>query len=399
MISARACTEDVPFEDIANRRILVVDDVKLLRDLISSILKKAGFQHIAQAENGQEALYQIAAEPPDLMILDIMMPVMDGMEVCNLVRQIEDTASIPIIVQTAMNDNEERLKAFAAGASDLITKPVNALELVIRTKLHLQNLVLNERQDNYRRRVEDELSTAKDVQQNLLPSPQSLTEISDQTKLNISSVFQPSSELGGDFWGAHLMSNGCVGFYITDFSGHGVVSALNTIRLHTLLFNVEDAWLEPSALLSSINGSLCEMLPTGQYATMLLGVFSPEDNKLYYSAAAAPPPILGSWSKPDTNEYLDTTGIPLGISKSATYETHSRPFTRDNFLFCFSDALIETKMFNGEVLEGEELMELTKGLSAGSPNSDLLDMVIASFFENGGTSLKDDLTALCFDYR
>ncbi len=398
MFSSGTYSQDVPFKDIASRRILVVDDVKILRHLIASILKKAGFRQIVMAENGQEAMYQVAVNPPDIIILDLMMPIMDGMEVCKLVRKIEDTASIPIIVQTAMNDNEERLKAFTAGASDLITKPVNAHELVIRTKLHLKNLVLSEKQEHYRCRVAEELSTAKDVQQNLLPSTKFLAGIREQTKLNISSFCQPSSELGGDFWGTHLLDNGHVGFYMADFSGHGVVSALNTIRLHTLLFNVNEAWLSPDVLLSNINTSLCEMLPTGQYATMLLGVFSPESNQLQYVAAAAPPPIYGCWSDSDKYEYIDTTGVPLGISKSASYEINTIAFNQDNFLFCFSDALIETKMHNGNMLEGEELMSLTKSLSGEKPNPDLLGQVIAAFFENTGKSLRDDLTVLCFDY-
>ncbi|WP_085901877.1 PP2C family protein-serine/threonine phosphatase [Kiloniella majae] len=391
-------SNDIAFDVIANRQILVVDDVKLLRDLITSILRQAGFTNIEHAENGQEAMLKVTANPPDIIILDLMMPIMDGMEVCRLVREIEDTAAIPIIVQTAMHDNEERLKAFAAGASDLVTKPVNALELVIRTKLHLKNLILTENREKYRARVADELATAKDVQQNILPSPQNLREIRAQTGLNISSVCQPSSELGGDFWGANVLENSSIGFYVTDFSGHGVVSALNTIRLHTLLFNVGEAWQKPDQLLSDINQNLCDMLPTGQYATMIIGLISPEDNTLSYAGAAAPPPIYGIWEKPEEFTYLDTTGLPLGVSKVATYDLQTVPFTENHFLFSFSDALIETKLNDGTFLEGEELINLVKNLTRSKANSQLLDQLIASFFENGGNDLRDDLTAICFDY-
>ncbi len=398
MTSTGKNSNDIPFEQIANRQILVVDDVKLLRDLITSILRKAGFANIEQAENGQEAMYKVASNPPDLMILDLLMPIMDGMEVCRLVRQIEDTAAIPIIVQTAMNDNEERLKAFAAGASDLVAKPVNALELVIRTKLHLKNLILTEKREKYRVRVADELSTAKDVQQNILPPQKYLDDIRSQTGLHISSMCQPSSELGGDFWGVHLLKNGSIGFYVTDFSGHGVVAALNTIRLHTLLFNVGEAWQEPSVLLANINQSLCDMLPTGQYATMLIGLICPEKKMLNFAGAAAPPPIYGEWSKPEELQYLDTTGLPLGISKLATYELKTIPFTPEHFLFSFSDALIETKLKDGTELEGDQLRKWVKDLTNAQPNPQLLDQLIMAFFENGGDDLRDDLTAISFDY-
>ncbi|OUS12952.1 hypothetical protein A9Q97_05510 [Rhodospirillales bacterium 47_12_T64] len=390
--------EKVSFEDISNRKILVVDDAQSLLDLIACILKKVGFTNIHLVKNGQEAMEIITSWAPDLIILDLMMPVMDGMEVCRQVRSSEKTASIPIIVQTGMDDNKERLKAFESGASDLITKPINALELVARTKLHLHNLLLTEEKLSYQQEINDELAMAKEVQKNLLPSPCSLVKIRKQTKLNISSFFQPSSALGGDFWGAKTLSNDCIGFYITDFSGHGVVSALNTIRLHTLMFDVDDQWLEPSVLLTNLNQKLCDMLPTGQFATMILGVISPEDKQMHYAASAAPAPILGSWSNLSKYEYLDTTGLPLGINKSATYKTHQIPFDKENFLLCFSDALIETKMTTGETLEDEGLIKLLKNLATQKANPDLLDQVIATFFENSGNNLRDDLTALCFDY-
>ncbi|MFD2206700.1 PP2C family protein-serine/threonine phosphatase [Kiloniella antarctica] len=398
MFSSDTYSEHLSFKEISHRRILVVEDIKTLRHLIELILKKAGFDQIILAENGQEAMYQIVKNPPDLIILDLMMPIMGGMEVCSLVRKVKSTASIPIIVQTAMNDKEERLKAFSVGASDLITKPVDAHELVIRTKLHLKNLVLSERQEQYRRRVTDELSTAKDVQQSLLPSVDLITEIQNKTKLNVSSFFQPSSELGGDFWGTRLMEDGQVGFYMADFSGHGVVSALNTIRLHTLLFNVKEAWLTPDLLLSSINKNLCEMLPTGQYATMLMGVISPQSKQLHYTAAAAPPPIVGSWANLKNYEYLDTTGVPLGVSKSTTYEINTIDFTEDNFLFCFSDALVETKLHNKKMLDDEELISLIKTFSVKAPNPNLLNQVVATFFERIDEPIQDDLTVLSFDY-
>ncbi|WP_052742126.1 PP2C family protein-serine/threonine phosphatase [Kiloniella litopenaei] len=389
---------DIPFEQLENRKILVVDDVKSLRDVMRIILHKAGFKNIEQAENGQDAMAKITADPPDIIILDLMMPLMDGMEVCRLVREMEKTATIPILVQTAMHDNEERLKAFAAGASDLVTKPVNALELVIRTTLHLESLVLTENREKYRSRVADELATAKDVQQNLLPSGEHLNQIRKQTGIKITSMCEPSSELGGDFWGAHALNDGSIGFFVADFSGHGVVSALNTIRLHTLLFNVGEAWQQPDQLLSNINQSLCDMLPTGQYATMILGLISPQNQTLNYAGAASPPPIYGVWQNPESLNYLDTTGLPLGISKTATYPLQTVPFTKDHFLLSFSDALIETKLRNDTYLEGEALINLVKELTEGTANPQLLDQLIATFFEKGGHELRDDLTAICFDY-
>ncbi|WP_417432117.1 SpoIIE family protein phosphatase [Kiloniella sp.] len=103
------------------------------------------------------------------------------------------------------------------------------------------------------------------------------------------------------------------------------------------------------------------------------------------------------WEEPDNLQYLDTTGLPLGISRTAAYDLQTVPFTKDHFLFSFSDALIETKLNNDTYLEGEELIRLVKYLIGGRPTPQLLDQLISTFFERGGNKIRDDLTAVCFD--
>ncbi len=117
--------------------ILVVDDNEMNRKMVSAILSKEGYQVIT-APDAAQALQTLEAGAPDLAILDVMMPDMDGFELCRRLRHRPDTAAIPIIILTALSELDERLKAFEAGADDFMAKPFQPQELVARVKVLLR---------------------------------------------------------------------------------------------------------------------------------------------------------------------------------------------------------------------------------------------------------------------
>ncbi len=123
----------VPGEGPAGDRILVVDDHQANRDLLQEILVQQGYR-VELAEDGGAALRAIEAGPPDLVLLDVSMPGMDGFEVCRRLRAGADTAAVPIILVTALADRERRLEGIAAGANDYLTKPIDRPDLLLRVK-------------------------------------------------------------------------------------------------------------------------------------------------------------------------------------------------------------------------------------------------------------------------
>ncbi len=114
-------------------KILVVDDIPLNRKLQKTYLESVGYQVII-AQDGVEALQRIGDESPDLILLDIMMPKMNGFQVCRRLKGSENTRFIPIILVTALNEIEDKVKGIEAGADDFISKPFNKLELLARVK-------------------------------------------------------------------------------------------------------------------------------------------------------------------------------------------------------------------------------------------------------------------------
>jgi PleD family two-component response regulator len=119
-------------QDITKPKILIVDDEPFNVELLEGYLSK-DFD-ILKAYNGTEALLIVGTNPPDLIILDIMMPGMNGYEVCGRIKGDEKTTSLPIIIVTALNEREARIKAIEAGADDFLNKPIDIIELTARVK-------------------------------------------------------------------------------------------------------------------------------------------------------------------------------------------------------------------------------------------------------------------------
>ena len=115
-------------------KILIADDEPQIREILRVYFEKEGFQ-VVEAADGKEALQQITKERPDILLLDVMMPVMDGIEVCTLVRKKYE---LPIIMLTAKGEDDDRIVGLEKGADDYITKPFNTREVVARVKAVLR---------------------------------------------------------------------------------------------------------------------------------------------------------------------------------------------------------------------------------------------------------------------
>ena len=125
-----------------NYKVLIADDEAQIREILRVYFQKEGFQ-VLEAENGQEALERVEADRPDILLLDIMMPVMDGLQVCEEVRRKYD---IPIIMLTAKDDDDDRILGLETGADDYITKPFNPVVMIARVKAQLRRVDIYSKQ-------------------------------------------------------------------------------------------------------------------------------------------------------------------------------------------------------------------------------------------------------------
>lgn len=382
---------------IQNAHILIVDDMALMRQMIGTFLRREGYTNIHYAEDGVEALEKIAVAIPDILILDLNMPRMSGYDVCRSLRSQKETKNLPILVQSASESADERVKVFASGATDFVTKPLNQPELLARVSSHLEKQLLIEDLSAFRERMDVELSMSRDMQQALIPTQQELDALFTTSGFKISSHCEMSSELGGDLWGSWMTPNRSLGLFIIDISGHGVGSALSTFTLHGLMARYRPLCDDPAAFLTALNADLKSTLPTGQFATMGYFVINPSDGGVIYSGAASPRPFLMRKGSTTEVEVYDTTGFPLGVVAKPEYENKVFKMDEGDVCFFYSDVLLEAIGTDGERLHEDGLKDLVSEIALEEPEEGLVTAVIDEFYRILDGPLPDDLTAISLE--
>ncbi|MBX9633869.1 MAG: serine/threonine-protein phosphatase, partial [Magnetospirillum sp.] len=241
--------------------------------------------------------------------------------------------------------------------------------------------------------IPDEMHIARRMQSELLPPVAELEWIQHSYGLKITSFFETSSVLGGDLWGLDPMDDHRFSLWLADFSGHGVTAALNTFRLHTLLEHISTGRDRPAAFLAEVNQRLAGLLPLGQYATMLYGVVDVRAGLFTYAAAAAPRPIVAIPGQPVA--VGDGSGLPLGVTRKATYVERSLALPPGSALFMASDALTETPAEDGSKLGSAGAVDLVQRVVDARGGDVDTDAILAPFLATVKRPLRDDLTAVC----
>lgn len=379
--------------DISGSRILVVDDLETSRRLLGMMLQRSGFHNLFFVGDGLEAIEEIARIDPDIMLLDVVMPSADGFDVLRRLRSDPRWADLPIVVQTAMVGPETRRDSFRAGATDFVTKPYNSFELVARIRLHLENRKYLKGLVEYHSRLSAELASARGMQQALLPTAAALQSVQWDTGVTFASAFEPSSELGGDFWGIIRPSPSTVGFYAVDFSGHGVTAALNTFRLHVLIEEYKRHHHDPATLLDVLNARLVEVLAVGTFATMFVGLVDLDADRMVYATAAAPNLFVHRPGQAHF-EAIDGSGLALGVAVEARYANREIEFPQGTTLFHSSDALTDAGESGQALLVEEDLAAvLDRNIAADGPRSLVRAVAEASRYKER-LPLADDLTMI-----
>lgn len=374
---------------VADCRVLIVDDNEFNRKSLALVLRKAGITNVDFAVDGRNGLEKVAAFRPDLVLLDVAMPTMDGLEMCRTVRQDPALAELPILFQTAHDSDEEQVQCFDAGGSDFISKPIKPGECVARVRHHLEKRKLFNDLVAFRARLERELRHAQAMQLSLLPENEKLAAIGRRHGLSIRSHFETSSELGGDLWMVFELDPSRVAFLILDFAGHGITAAINTFRLHTLVDRVAASREDPGSWLAALSQLLKDVLPVGQFATAFYALLDRNTDTLTYAAAGSPPPLLGL---PDGSlTALPSSGFPLGVSRRPVYPNQTTDMPPGSFLFLYSDALVECTGFTETALGYEGVERLVQEATS---RSEPLDWMMERFFARTPRPLRDDLTTI-----
>jgi sigma-B regulation protein RsbU (phosphoserine phosphatase) len=376
-------------EQIFSSPILIVDDVKFNRVFLDKTLRSCGFTNLLCVASAEEALAKIKEFQPDMVLLDIMLPGMDGFACCERLRSRKEYRDLPILIETSIVEPELRVKAFRKGATDFVSKPIDPDELCARVTVHLEKRHSLKTLQIYKSRIQAELESARQLQIGILPDADKIQEYERRCGLTIASAFEPASELGGDLWGVQPIFPHQTALWLVDFSGHGMSAALNAFRLHAYLKeNIPEA-ARPGEYLSRLNEKLLNLLPRGQFASMFYGIIDIQSGQLFYARAYMPHPIILHRATGKA-EKLEGNSPPLGVGMHF-YQTQSVSFTSSDVLILYSDALVETPDTKKNFISEERLLEMIEN-SAASSVQELKDSLLLRFKQHAGGCLRDDLT-------
>jgi sigma-B regulation protein RsbU (phosphoserine phosphatase) len=364
--------------------ILLVEDDLVARTSMSVRLTRLGYR-VLEAENGREGLEVSRRERPDLLIVDWMMPEMDGPTFCEAVRRDPLLKSSQILLMTGHDKPAQIAEGLVRGADDFLSKAASKQEIVARVLAGLRTSRLvrelettgNELESSLlllqRKQAETEadLQTAAAFVQSLLPQ-----QGSPVPGIALAWEYQPSLALGGDLFDVMVIDEDNLGLYILDASGHGVAAALRSASLMTFL-RVENMLesigsYDPEKVLVEANRRF-PLSADGEYFTLWVGQFHLPTGTLSYASAGHPGTLLSPAQS--SSRWLTQTSFPLGFDPSARFTREHVSLNPADRLFLLSDGIYEVPSPSGELWGRGRFQEV---IDAGKQAS--LSTTIASCF-------------------
>jgi phosphoserine phosphatase RsbU/P len=271
--------------DKTTESILLVDDQPANLQLLSQTLERLGSK-LLFAKNGETALTIAQKVRPDLILLDIMMPGIDGFEVCRRLKANPDTRNIPVIFLSALDETGDKVRGLQLGAVDYVAKPFQPEEVIARVNTHLTIHRLNTEVQKQRDELEHELLIVSQLQRNLLP--EQLPEIGG---LKLAVHYETSRYTGGDYYDFAALPDGRLAILVADAEGHSAPATVMMAMTCALFRSCSTCLGEPDQMLSYINENLCKV-NKGSFVTAIYAVYDTSSRKLKMARAGNPLPIL-----------------------------------------------------------------------------------------------------------
>lgn len=386
--------------------ILIVEDARDQRMMLAVVLKKQGHQ-VFEAADGQEALEVMAQHPTiRIVISDWMMPNMDGIALCESIRQSKIGGYVYFILLTGKSDRQAMVDGINSGADDFVNKPVDFAELNARLNAGIRIIELKSALENKIQTIEKDLESAAETQARLLAEPAKIQQV------DFNWYFKPSRFLGGDMFGYHALDEQTLSFYQLDVAGHGVPSALFSFTLNNLLREGSSASLlkdtvseppfyrvkEPDEVLASLNDQFQARPDAMLYFTIAYGIINSRTGSVTMSQAGHPPPLWLS-GRSRTIRKIAGGGVPLGMMPGMTYSNVTIDLQPGDRLFLYSDGVTECENSDGEMF-GEARLESLLAETFDHSVADMIKRVEQSIIGwTGADVFIDDVTYLVLEWQ
>ena len=383
--------------------LLVVDDNEDNRYTLTRRLNREGYQNLTTANNGREALERLTSQPFDLVLLDVMMPDMNGYEVLEHVKANASLRDVPIIMISALDEIDSVIRCIELGAEDYLNKPFNPVLLRARVGALLEKKRLRDEVKRNLERLEEEMDSARALQIGMLP--RNFPVCSADQPMSVHAVMHAAREVGGDLYDYFYAGENTFCFLVGDVSGKGASAAMFMARTRSLLRMTVDLWrqwradpIEPGQLMEAVNRELCQNNDERMFVTLFLGLFETRTGVLSFVNAGHPAPHLLS-ADGDTGQIAAKPALPLGVRSHAKFEGRTLALAAGDALFVCSDGVFEALNEKGEFFSIERLNRELIAANAEDP-IEIVRVVKNAVDVFTGTAPKaDDVTALALRWR
>ncbi len=373
-------------KNLSDCRVLLVDDAKANLDILVEGLKSD--HKLSLALNGETALQIAARTPPDLVLLDIVMPGLDGYEVCRRLRRMPETAEVPIMFLSSLEEVQNKTRGFEAGANDYLTKPFEMLEVKARVRSLLKAKAYS---DAVKEQMASELRIAREIQMGMLPHD--FSGVEQAYGVEFGAVLEPASEVGGDLYGVCAAGPERLVVFLGDVSGKGIPASMFMVRGISLARLLSREIAEPERILARLNDELAVDNPSGMFVTFLCAVFDPGSSRLMLANAGHCRPVLlpagGSprWA-------VKNLGTALGFEPGLVFERTELTLHKGDTMIFYTDGVSEA--FNPhEEWYGNERLLADAGMFAGQSASAIVATLLAKVRGfAGGAPQSDDIAIL-----
>lgn len=376
-------------------KVLIVDDEQANRLILQAMLRKSNHE-VIEACNGQEAIELFDECRPDLVLMDVMMPVMDGYEATRIIKDKSSNHFIPVIFLTAITDEDALVKCVENGGDDFLTKPYNRTilqaKIAAMERIRLLNhtvTVQNHELAEYHKYVEHEQEVAEKIFSKLMQQ--------GENDLPMINAFRESAAtFNGDIFLVSRQPSGVIYLLVGDFTGHGLAAALGALPATQIFYAMCNKGFGIEEIIVEINQRLKALLPTGMFLAASLLQLDPATSKAAIWHGGLPDIILVN-AQNNTISTLTSKHLPLGVvgRDSLNCGAEYIELNKDDRIIIYSDGLIETFNSNGEIFGQDRLVDIVKGIPP-SKESYIQEIIDGLYEFRGGQVSHDDVTLVEF---
>ncbi len=332
---------------MSQTKVLIVDDEERILEILKLYLENQNFD-VYTAASGQEALELLERIEVEVIVSDLMMPNIDGTQLCRIVKNEEKYNNPYFIMLTAKTTVDSKIEGLSIGADDYITKPFNVKEVIARVLAgarikKLQNTILekNKELEKYKAKMEKEIYMASRFQKSLIPPKGKVTE-----EISIDYLYIPAIQIGGDIFDIRKQPNGNVAFFIADVTGHGIVAALIAAILKLSFVQASSQYSSPYDIAQKINKDLLETTTDEQFVSLFIGVVDIHSMELKYIRAGHPEQFLKTQGKIIE---LSGDGFLIGITNNLLISEQKLSIMPDDIIYLYTDGITEAQNASGEL--------------------------------------------------